>query len=82
MGKTRANTRMDLARARDRASDLKQRLELLRLRLALLTRQLEAVGPMEETVVLRFQHMDVSGRDATNRSKPFSLYLPANRAIG
>ena len=68
LGKTRTTTRQELARARDRASDLKQRLELLRLRQALLTRQLDAVGPVDEVVALRFQRMEIEGRDPATRS--------------
>lgn len=62
LGKTRIATRQDLARARDRASDLKQRLDLLRQRQAIVTRQLQAMGPVDETLTLHFQHMDIESR--------------------
>jgi hypothetical protein len=62
LGKTRITTRQDLARARDRASDLKQRLDLLKQRQAMVARQLEAMGPVDETLTLRFQHMDIESR--------------------
>jgi len=62
LGKTRITTRQDLARARDRASDLKQRLDLLKQRQAMLARQLQAMGPVDEMLTLRFQHMDIESR--------------------
>lgn len=68
LGKTRVNTRQELARARDRAQDLKQRLELLRQRQALVNRQLESVGALDESLVLRFQHMEIESRDGTTRA--------------
>ncbi len=68
LGKTRVNTRQELARARDRAQDLKQRLELLRQRLALVNHQLESAGALDESIVLRFQHMEVESRDGASRA--------------
>jgi hypothetical protein len=68
LGKTRVNTRQELARARDRAQDLKQRLELLRQRQALVNLQLESTGPLDETIVLRFQHLEIESRDGTGRA--------------
>ena len=62
LGKTRVNTRQDLARARDRASDLKERLGLLRQRQAIVTQQLRTMGPVDETLMLRFKHMDIESR--------------------
>lgn len=62
LGKTRIATRQDLARARDRASDLKQRLDLLRQRQAIVAQQLQGMGPMDETLRLHFQHMDIESR--------------------
>ena len=62
LGKTRVTTRQDLARARDRASDLKQRLELLRQRQAIVMRQLQTMGSVDETLTLHFQHMDIESR--------------------
>lgn len=62
LGKTRIATRQDLARARDRASDLKQRLDLLRQRQAIVTRQLQMMGSVDETLTLHFEHMDIESR--------------------
>ena len=62
LGKTRITTRQELARARDRASDLKQRLDLLRQRQATVTRQLQTMGSVDETLTLHFQHMDIESR--------------------
>jgi len=59
LGKTRITTRQDLARARDRASDLKQRLALLRQRQAIVARQLHDLGPLDETLTLHFEHIDI-----------------------
>jgi hypothetical protein len=59
LGKSHIGTRQDLERARDRASDLARRIELLRRRQALVERQLAAQGPLEETVVLRFDALEI-----------------------
>ncbi len=68
LGKTRVNTRQELARARDRAQDLKQRLELLRQRQALVRQQLESAGPLDESIVLRFQHIEIESRDGAGHA--------------
>jgi hypothetical protein len=59
LGKTRVATRQDLARARDRASDLQRRIDLLKQRQALLATQLAGQGPLEETLVLRFAGLEI-----------------------
>jgi hypothetical protein len=59
LGKSRIGTRQDLERARDRASDLQHRIELVRKRQALAESQLAAQGPLEETVVLRFDRLEI-----------------------
>lgn len=68
LNKTRSTTRVDLARARDRASDLQRRIELLKQRQALLTRQADDQGPLDETIVLRFARFEIDGRDAGGRA--------------
>lgn len=80
LGRTRVNTRQELARARDRAADLKQRLELLRQRLALVNRQLESAGPLDESLLLNFQHMEIESRDGSSRAAvDFAAKQPSNR---
>ena len=64
LGKTRVATRQDLARARDHASDLQRRIDLLRQRQALLASQIAGQGPLDETVVLHFGQMEIDSRDA------------------
>lgn len=68
LGKTRGNTRLDLARARDRAALLKQRLDLLKQRQAITTRQLGDAGPLDETIMMRFEHMEIESRETENRA--------------
>lgn len=59
LGKTRVATRQDLARARDRATDLQRRIDLLKQRQALLAAQTAGQGPLEETLVLRFATFEI-----------------------
>lgn len=62
LGKTRITTRQDLARARDRVSDLKQRRDLLRQRQGIVDRQLEKMGPVDEMLTLRVRQVDIESR--------------------
>lgn len=59
LGKTRVATRQDIARARDRASDLRQRIDLLKQRQALLGRRLATTSAVEETLVLHFERLEM-----------------------
>ncbi len=59
LGKSHVTTRQDLAHARAIASELQQRLELARQRQALLVRQLQAQGALDETVVLHFGRLEI-----------------------
>jgi chromosome segregation ATPase len=59
LNKTRSTTRADLDRARDRANDLDRRIDLLRQRQALLGRQIEEQGPLDETILLRFGRLSI-----------------------
>jgi hypothetical protein len=59
LSKVRGNARMDLARARDRASDLARRIELLKQRQQLLASQEAGQSPLEETIVLRFGKLQI-----------------------
>lgn len=59
LGKSRVATRLDLARARDRASDLQRRIDLLKQRQALVDGQLAEQGPLEETIVLHFTRLEI-----------------------
>jgi hypothetical protein len=59
LGKTRVATRQDLARARDRASDLERRIDLLKQRQALLASQIAGQGPLEESLLLRFATLEI-----------------------
>ena len=68
LGKTRVATRQDLARARDRASDLQRRIDLLKQRQALLANQMAGQGPLDETVVLRFGQLQIDSRDPGGRA--------------
>jgi hypothetical protein len=68
LNKSRGNTRMDLARARDRATDLQRRIDLLKQRQALLASQQAEQGPLDETVVLRFARLEIESREAGGRA--------------
>jgi multidrug resistance efflux pump len=59
LGKTRVATRQDVARARDRASDLERRIDLLKQRQALLASQIAGQGPLEESLLLRFASLEI-----------------------
>jgi hypothetical protein len=63
LNKAHGNTRMDLARARDRATDLQRRIDLLKRRQALLAGQMASEGPLEETIVLRFGRLEIDSRE-------------------
>lgn len=64
LSKSRVATRQDLAHARDRASDLQRRIDLLEQRQRLLATQIAAHGPLEETMVLHFDRLDIDGGPA------------------
>lgn len=66
LGKNHVGTRLELARARDKASDLQRRVDLLKQRQARLARQLGGSG-LEETIVLHFGQLEVESRDANGR---------------
>ena len=67
LSKVRGNARMDLARARDRASDLERRIDLLKQRQRLLASQEAGQGALDETIVLRFGGLEiVSGEPGGN----------------
>ena len=68
LGKTRVATRLDLARARDRASDLQKRIDRLRQRQALLAGQVAGQGPLEETIVLHFGQLQIESADPGGRA--------------
>ena len=63
LGKTRVATRLDLARARDRASDLQRRIDLLKQRQALLAGEIAGQGPLDETIVLRFGQLQIESTE-------------------
>jgi hypothetical protein len=68
LGKTRVATPQDLARARDRASDLQRRIELLKERQSLLAGQLAGQGPLEETIILHFTRLDIDSPQPGGRA--------------
>lgn len=68
LNKTRSTTRVDLARARDHASDLQRRIDLLKQRQALLGRQVNEQGPLDETVILRFGAFEIDSREPGGRA--------------
>lgn len=59
LGKSKVVTRQDLAHARERASELQQRVALAQERQALLARQLASQGPVDESLVLRFGRIEI-----------------------
>jgi hypothetical protein len=63
LNKMRGTSRMDLARARDRASDLQRRLDLQKQRQALLASQQADQGPVDETVSLHFGKMEIESHE-------------------
>lgn len=79
LGKTRVATRQDLARARDHASDLQRRIDLLKQRQALLASQLAGQGPLDETVVLHFGQLQIESRDAGGHAVIDFARRPAGR---
>jgi hypothetical protein len=82
LGKSHIGTRQDLERARDRASDLARRIELLRRRQTLVERQLAAQGPLEETVVLRFDGLEIDSGAPGGRATVELTHRAAKRARG
>ncbi|MGE5731024.1 MAG: hypothetical protein ACM37U_03725 [Gemmatimonas sp.] len=68
LGKTRGSTRLDVARARDRATDLQRRIDLLKQRQSLLAGQLAGRGPLDETIVLRFDQLEIESREPGSRA--------------
>jgi hypothetical protein len=82
LGKSHIGTRQDLERARDRASDLARRIELLRRRQGLVERQLAAQGPLEETVVLRFDGLEIDSGAPGGRATVELTHREAKRARG
>ena len=81
LGKTRVATRMDVARARDRASDLQRRIDLLKQRQALLAGQIasQAGGPLDETIVLRFGQLQIESAEPGGRAVIDFARRPAPR---
>jgi mitochondrial fission protein ELM1 len=61
-------TRLDLARARDRASDLQRRIDLLKQRQALLAGEIAGQGPLDETIVLRFGQLQIESTEPGGRA--------------
>lgn len=59
LGKSRVMTRLDLARARERASELQQRISLARQRQGLLERQLAVQGGVDESLLLRCSRVEI-----------------------
>jgi hypothetical protein len=79
LSKTRVATRLDLARSRDHASDLKQRIDLLKLRQALLARQFAESGPLDETVVLHFARLEIENAQPGGRAMVEGLSRPPSK---
>jgi hypothetical protein len=67
LSKSHVGTRLELARARDRVSDLQRRVDLLKQRQAQVSRQLAGSG-LEETLILHFGQLEVESKDSTGRS--------------
>lgn len=61
LGRSRVTTPQDLLRARERAAELQQRLDLARQRQAMLQRQLAAQGALDEELTLRFARIEIDG---------------------
>ena len=68
LGKTRVATRMELARARDHASDLQRRIDLLKQRQTLLASQLGGHGPLDETIILHFGQLQIESAEPGGRA--------------
>ncbi len=73
LGKNHVGTRLDLAR--DRASDLQRRMDLLRVRLGQTVRQLGGTG-VEETIVLHSAQLEVETRDVGGRATIHAVVHP------
>jgi hypothetical protein len=67
LNRNHVGTRLDLARARDRVSDLQRRVDLLKQRQAQVLRQLAGSG-LEETIILHFAQVEVESKDAGGRA--------------
>jgi len=67
LNRSHVGTRLELARARDRVSDLQRRVDLLKQRQAQVSRQLAGSG-LEETLVLRFGQLEVESKDSGGRA--------------
>jgi len=68
LGKTRVATRMEVARARDRASDLQRRIDLIKQRQALLANQFGGQGPLDETILLHFGQLQIESAEPGGRA--------------
>jgi len=68
LGKSRVGTRLELARARDRTADLQRRIALLERRQALVSGQLASQGLLEETILLRFGHLEIESAEPGGRA--------------
>lgn len=68
LGRSRVATPQDLARARDRATDLQRRIELLKQRQTLLAGELAGHGPLDETIVLRFGRLELDSPEPGGRA--------------
>jgi hypothetical protein len=67
LSKNHVGTRLELARARDRVSDLQRRVDLLKQRQAQVARQLAGSG-LEETIILHFGQLEVESKDSGGRA--------------
>ena len=67
LNRSHVGTRLELARARDRVSDLQRRMDLLKQRQAQVARQLAGSG-LEETLVLHFGQLEIESKDASGRT--------------
>lgn len=77
LGKSRVTTPQDLLRARERAAEVQQRLDLARQSYAMLESQLAAQGPMDEELTLRFARIEINGAEPGSRGAwDFSSITP------
>ena len=67
LNKNHVGTRLELARARDKVSDLQRRVDLLKQRQSQVARQLAGSG-LEETIVLHFAQLELESRDSGGRA--------------
>jgi hypothetical protein len=67
LSKSHVGTRLELARVRDRVSDLQRRVDLLKQRQAQVSRQLAGSG-LEETLILHFGQLEVESKDSGGRA--------------